>query len=728
MNGVWTDAQPNTAVAHDRGASADRSVASTVRARDLLAASTLIVCPATLLAFLALRYGFEPPAGARAMLALVVLGAIPGYLIQRYVVRLRGATPFEHLASSLLLGTLITPAAWYILCSLGLSVVFFPALFATAAITPFACGWHRDLGRRLAGLVGPVEALLVVVAFGLAILWSWQLDLVAFEGDRVRILPHNDHMLHTTLIAELARGVPPETVPSVVGVDKWSYHYLPNVWTDMVRRVADLDARTAYFMITLPLRYVLVCLALYLALAGRFGRPAALAGAACVLGFVGHPDGTYLLTNGLLTYLYWNVPASFGLVAVGLILYYASALPDDTLRRRLLIMSFLAALTFWFKANFALAAVPAVGLVAAWKLIPRRDWRCLAVCFVIPVVAVALRTWDSTTADLPSPLAFEPWRFVEYMWWKGNRWLRDLLAETGPGWLAAILACLNAIRLNVNALPDVVRSPTILVLSVLYLFHIGLAAAAIASIRCGFARGGRRMHPVDALLLLIVLSCFVGFVVFPIQPDLVWNVSMHLFALINALLICLMGPVLCALARSAWRRGRVTKVAFALLLAAGLSANGYALVRKTALSPVADVQDVIPYNLYACYGFVDRHTRPDAMLLGPRFEQGLRTAGMLTQRRVVLEWGPGIFERRVDLGPLLENLRAFYAGTTPDRARAILDRYKVTHVIASRDLVAGAGYDPWLHNVYRSGDLCVYRTVKHPRIGSGAQDRSSGKE
>jgi len=689
----------------------------------LIGPASLIFCPLLLIGYLSFRYGFDAGAGLRAMAAIYALCVIPGYVVQRFVFRIQAATPFEGLLSSLLLGTLLSPLLWFTLCWIGLSSVFYPAMFALALAVPFACGWHRQWADRLLRLVSPAETPILWLALALAVLWSCQLDLVSIRDGQVTLLPHNDHMCQTSLIAELARGVPPATVPFIAIADKWAYHHLPDVWCDMIRRVAGTDARDAYFFLALPLRYVFVCFACYLALVRRFGRASAVVGAGCVLAFVGYHGSPFVLTNWLLTYLYWNFPCSFGLIGVFLILYYVSTIRPDRPRGPLLLISILSVLLFWHKANFALATAPAVSILCAVILLRRRDVRWLLVCGTAQALLVAIRYLDVSTADLPAPLVFEPLRFVQYMWWKGTLWLKAL-DEAGAGWLSLPVQALLTIRRNVDALPALLKWPAIFMLCVAYLFHLGIAVGVYARLRCGFGRLRSHASAVDALMLLILAFCVAGFVVFPIQKGLVWNVSMHNFALVCALLFVLMGPALCDVVVRLRGKGRRSVAVGTALLVAAFVGNAYALGRK-ALGPTADVQDVISEGQYACYRYIEAATSQDAMVLQPRFEQGLFTAGLLTQRRVVLEWGAPVWEDRVDLQPILSDLRGFYRGIAAHKDREILERYDVDVVVAKWSLPQREGYAPFLTEVFRHGDMAVF-CVDADVIAGGipAADRS----
>lgn len=674
--------------------------------RNYVGVASLVACPTLLLAFISLRYGLAPLVGLRAFVALYALGVVPGYLVQRYVLRLSHRTPFEDLASSWLLGTLLVPALWYVCCCVGISLIFYPTMLALATTAPFALGWHRNVAARLRNLVSTTEAPVLWLALGLAVLWSWQLDLVSFRDGQVLVLPHNDHMVHTSWLAELARGTPPETIPFIACLDKSAYHYLPDVWCDMIRRFAGTDARTAYFCLALPLRYVLVCLACYLALVGRFGRTAAVVGSACVLAFTGYHGSWFVLTNPLLTYLYWNFPASFGLCSVLLILYLVSLLNRDQPRPILLGISMLSGLLLWHKANFALVTMPAVAVLCGLVLLRRRDYGWLLACLAMQAMLVGIRMWDSATSDLSPEMVFEPFRFVSYMWWKGTLWIKAH-ADAESIWITLPIQAMMSVQRNVNALPAILKWPAVLILCLAYAFQVGIPVAVYARLRCGFGRFRPRANPVDVVVLTILLSCAAGFVLLPIQRALVWNISMHLFALVTVLLLMLMGPVLCDLVTRALRGGRTATTVGAIVLALALVGNTYALGRK-ALGPTADVQDVITPDLYACYRYVEAATPRDAMILHPRFEQGLMSAGLLTQRRIVLE---PTLDGQCDMRAILSDLRVFYAGTNSTRARVALDRYGVDYVVADRSLPRRAGYESFLTEVFHANNMAVFRTT-----------------
>ncbi|MBN1346109.1 MAG: hypothetical protein JXQ73_25705 [Phycisphaerae bacterium] len=676
-------------------------------AREWSGFGSLLACTSGLITFLAVRYGVSALAVVRTVVALYALGVVPGHLLQRYVLDLRPATPLQGMLSSLLLGTFFTPLIWYTLCVLGLGMAFYPLALTAAVIALLNCGRHHDLVGRLKRLVAPEEAPLLWLGLGLAVLWSWKLDLVAIAGDQVVILPHNDHMVHTSMVAELARGVPPATVPFIAFANKWAYHQMPNVWCDMIRRVAGLDARDAYFHLALPLRYALLTSACYLGLVRRFGNRAAILGAVCVLGFVGYSQSQYIGTNWLLTYLYWNTPAAFGLMGLFLICYYASMAEVGRTRQVTLIASILSVLLLWYKANFALAVAPAVAVWCVIVLARRRRFAWIGVCLAAQAALFAVRMIDVSSADFGAKLVFEPFRFIGFLWWEGGVWLRDLAAS---GVLSVPVELLSKIRYHVDVLPGVLRWPTMFVLCMVFLFHMGIAVAIYARVRCGFGRLRPQARSLDLLFLLVLAFCGLGFIFFPVHDALVWNVPKHVFAVVYALLFALMGPVLCDVYERLRGQTPLRGGVVAVVLVALFVANGYELARK-AFGPVSDVQEVIGRGEYDCLRHIEATAPPDAVVLRPEFENGLMTAAMLTQRRVAIEWAC-VWATCCDTSRIVADLRGFYAGTEPGGAHDILQRYDVTHVVADRAFLKRMRYGAFLREDFRSGQTAVFTAIR----------------
>lgn len=670
--------------------------------RERVGAASLLACPLVLTVFLAIRYGVSPWACLRVMFGLYALFLVPGYLIQRFVFAWRGATTFETAVASLLLGTLVSPALWYACCIAGVSRVFVFVIVVLAVATPLGLGWHRDLARRVRVFVSREEAPIVLGVTLLAVLWSLRLDLVSVRGDGVVVLPHNDHRINVAMVAEYARKTPPEVLPFLSPARKWAYHNMPHVWSDMLRRVSGLDARDAYFHFALPLRYVLLPLACYLALVRRFGRSAATIGAMGLLAFVGYPLSEYVLTNWLLTYLYWNVPACFGLIVIFLILCYASRV-GERYRATLLLISLLSVGLLWYKANFALVVAPAVAVWTLWVLWQRGDMKWAFACLGAQALLLAVRVVDMCTADFRASLAFEPFRFISYLWWQGTLWLTEVSKTSVQGWPVSLLL---SIRRNVDALPEALRIPMVFALCMAFLFHVGLLIAAYARLRMDVGRLRSRANPTDVLAILILLSCALGFVFLPVHETLVWNVSKHNFAVVHALLLALMGPVLWDIVRRIRRSRRSVTVLGTGLLIVAMAGNAWALHAKIT-GPVSDVQDVISPGRYACFRYIERSAPQDAVVLQPEFETGLLTGALLTQRRVAVEWAH-VWQACWDTSEIVAGLRAFYAGTDAKHARETLAQYHVTHIVADAHFAERNEYEAFLKEGFRCSDDAVF--------------------
>jgi hypothetical protein len=212
-------------------------------------------------------------------------------------------------------------------------------------------------------------------------------------------------------------------------------------------------------------------------------------------------------------------------------------------------------------------------------------------------------------------------------------------------------------------------------------------------------------------MLLVLAWCAAGFVLFPVQKGLLWNVSIHVYALVYALLFALMGPVLCDVVRRLISYRRNVAVVGACVLVLAVVANTYSLGRKALVDKPRHC-DVISTDLYACFRHIEASTPTDAVILQPRFLDGWPVAGAMTQRRIVLEFEKEWLRHFFDTGPIVADLKTFYAGTDPMAARAILDRYRVDYVVAERSHPARATYAPFLTEVYGRNTMAVFRVER----------------
>ncbi len=679
--------------------------AASRRLMELIGPVSLAACPLTLIAYLGLCHGVNPITGLATLAALYGLGVVPGYLAQRLIFRVQVVTPFENLVSSLLLGTLLTPLVWYAFCWLGLSTVFGGLVVTAALATPLACGWHRRPIEQLRRLVTPADTPILWVALGLTILWSYTLRLVDVDSGRVVILPYTDHVLHSLLVAELARGVPMQTVPFLAGATQWAYHQMPDVWCDLMRRATGATPQDAYFFLALPLRYVFVVLAGYLAMVRRFGRPAAVAGVLGMLTFVGFPQ-RLLLDNWLLVHLHQSYPAAFGLVGVFLIFHYVFVARATSPRGAMLLASTLSVVLLWYKANYALVVAPAVALVCLWVFLRRRDPWGLALCFVVSLVLAGVRYLDLSTADLRGTFVFAPMAFVTWWWSTLGTWWGSSVASTivNGGVMPAI-----------EALPPLAQWPAKLAFLLARKFQIGLLVLPYLVYRCRFARGRSQARLLDAFILALLATCIIGFVLLPVHERLVWNVSIHVLFLVDAVLLLLMGPAVVDVVGRLARRGRWTAVGTTILLLALVIHNAVLLCREV-LPAVSGRHEIDP-GTAACARYVQTHTPTDAVILQPMYRDASYGPALLMQRRMVL--GNGDLWRRygtprnvADVERLMADLEAFYAGTDAATARAILDRYHVDYVIADRSVADDSSTESPLERVFEKDNVAVYRAAK----------------
>lgn len=678
-----------------------------VRVRRWFGVFSLIACPLLLVVYLGLYHGLGWVVGARALVGLYLLGWLPGYLVQRYLLRIPQATSFETLVSSLLLGTLLTPLIWYALCAAGAGAVFFPAMLVLGVIVPIAGARHRTGRSGSTPGITAADAGVLWLTLVMVVLWSGPIALVEVRGGRVFIMPYTDHIHHMVFVSELARGVPPKVLPYIAGAKKWAYHHMPEVWCDLIRRTTGTDARTAYFFLALPLRYVFVCLACYLALVRRFGRPAAMVGVFCLLAWVGLPDRVWF-ENPFPDLLFHSYPTGFGLTGVFLILYYVSFIRSGSCRVPLLLSSILSVFLMWYKANLAVAVIPAVVVVNLWVLLKRRDGRWLILCLAVQAGLFALRMVELHAADVRDALVVAPMAFLDWYWdmvgrmWWGSRWATDTFNHT--------------VRPAVDGLPPLLRELTQYVVLMVRKFHLGLVVVPYLVFRCGFGRTRASVDPFDRLALLILAACFVGFAFAPVHKHLVWNLPKQMFFLVDALLLALMGPMVVDIIRRRIRSGALSTLGTSAVLVVVLLYNGVGLFGKVLPAVRGQGREVNPH-LLACCRYVETSTPPDATVLHPMFRGPHHAPALIMQRRMVLGFG-NVWRHFYDTERMMSELDAFYAGNDPTSASEVLRRYRVDYVIADRTLPERAGYEALLNPVFGSGEFGVFRVERNP-LGPG---------
>lgn len=653
----------------------------------------------------------------RALVGLCLLNLLPGYVMQRFVFRVRAETTHEMMLSSLLLGVMIVPVIWYVLGWLGVSRTAAAVAIVVAAMIPVlnervrcwpsgrkarrengehgashTCSrrhWATALGMR------PGDTAILWLALVLMVIWSYETTLVEVHDGRAYTIPFHDLLMPAALVGEFSRGIPLGALPFVAGVERLSYHYMSMVWCDMVRYVAGTDAMTAYFHIALPLRYVFMSFGGYLLLVRRFGRTGALAGTACMLGLV-HPVH-YFFPGGVLILLHYGYTSSFGLIGTLLSVYYVSTATKERQRGALLLASIVSVLLLCYKANFALVVAPAVAIYATVVLVKNRDYRWLALCYGVQALVVSLRHLQISTADMRHTLIMAPLAYLRWEW----------AGLTLPDSVKA------AVHGAVASLPDVLEWPAIFVLWSVYRWHIGIVVLLYLVLLCRFGRSGHRAGGTDRMILLLLGCCSLGFVFLPIQEQLVWNIAQHLRILMHALLFALIGPALCSLVAHMKARSRRAMVTTLVAIVAAFVVNGFVLHDK-ALSDTRRPAHLGTEDAYSCYQFIRATTPLESVILHPtRYSTG-RVVSVLTQRRMVLDI-PENWSMMGDVRTVTDDVRRYYRNASPDDAREILERYHIDYVVADWFEASQPADDIMLTPVFRSGGAVVYRVGTPPR-------------
>ena len=642
---------------------------------------------ASFVLFLIRHHGVEPISALRVVPALYALCVIPGFVTVRYLFRLTLPTAFETLVVSFLLGLIVTPIVWYLLCFLGLEALGAPLCLALAVLVPLAERWHVQPLKKLKETIPPEHVPAILLTLSLAVIWSMQASVLERRNGQVVLVPHSEHAMHATLIAELERDIPPTTVPFLSIAESWAYHYLPDIWCDALRRFTATDVETAYYHMALPLRYVFLAIAAYLALLRRFGRNAALCGMVTMLAFV--EPARFAFPNSWLGYLHYNYPTSFGITIVLTILYCTSLITHKNFRRPLLLASALSGILLWYKANQALAVGPAVAMLALVILHRQRDYRWLAPCLGVPLALVALRYMETTTAPMRPQLSFAPFAFVEW-WWQTISLPGSLKAHL-TGWFAAF--------------PDAARLPGMLFTCRVQRFHCVVIIVIYLVVRKGLLRREPHRQPWDVAALGILAACTAGMVLFPIQRDLVWNIPVHVWALMSAVGFVMMGPAVWDLIN--WigtKRKSVVMAAAAAALC--LSVSRVQALRSEALWSTRVAHATVTDDFYECCRFIANNTPRDAVTLHPMYNENVFVSS-LTNRRSVVDYAWACAQL-YDMEPLLANLDRFYAGVNRNEAAALLDEYRVGYVLAEGDRPP-ANTDDWLRPIFRNGNVAVYK-------------------
>jgi hypothetical protein len=87
--------------------------------------------------------------------------------------------------------------------------------------------------------------------------------------------------------------------------------------------------------------------------------------------------------------------------------------------------------------------------------------------------------------------------------------------------------------------------------------------------------------------------------------------------------------------------------------------------------------------MLACYRFLRDHTESDALVMIPEYRDDRSSAGVLTQRRLVLENGVA-WKPFFDTASLIEELDRFYSAESPDWS--VLEKYDVDYVILTAEM------------------------------------------
>lgn len=663
---------------------------------------SLLFCVLVLMAYLVLHHNVDTVVVLRALASLYFLGVAPGYLIQRYVFRHPVTNSMEGLLSCFVLGSLCSPGIWYAMCWLEVSWIFFPLIVSWGIACPLVTGWYRSPFQRLTELVTTRDIPLMLVSLIMVVLWSYTIQFVDVRADQVAIKPHYDLCFHAIQTSELSRGTPAERLPFLYSGGRIAYHHLPHVWSDLLRRTAGTDAHTGFFFLALPLRYLLISAACYLGLVRRFGRWSALCGVVCLLGFV--EPAHFNFPKSFLHYLHYSYPTMFGLMVVFLILYYTSLLKENNRRRIMSLVCFLSGLLCFYKANHAIVVMPPVAIFAIWSLGRVRDYKGIVLCLLTQGLPAGLFYLQSLGADMKVPLDFAPFTFV--MWW----WDRLLL----PG------GTKEAFQTFVNSFPSFIRQFMILTICVLQRFHVGVAIFVYLIVRCGLARMKHGGKSVDHLICLILLSCIAGFVFLPVQKGLIWNITMHTWAIVSALSFALMGPVIYDLFQRIrlWRH----PAALVLMLTAIVGAGTYntMALRRVALWETHGSSGYVSVPFYDCCRFIQRESPFDSVVLHSLYRENFFVS-LLTQRRSVFEYA-WLCKLYVNTDSIIADLDDLYKNDDEEKIYSTLSRYHVDYVIADLSTTNLPSENRHLSIVFRSGAMAVYRVDQATLLAESSLD------
>ncbi len=674
---------------------------------------SLLLCPLLLAAYLAWHHGVQGVVALKAVAALYFLCFAPGYAVMRYVFGIRRLRGWQQAIASFVLGVVVTPPVWYLLRWVNWEWLFVPTMVLLGVALFWHGRWIRLLKcRRLVRLVRPGDGMILWLALGLAVLWSYSMTVVEFKDGEAHIMPYRDHASHFTVINELGRAMPLEALPFVAGATGFGYHLMPDVWCDMIRHATGTDSQTAYFFIALTIRYIFFSMACYLSLLPRFGRAAAFSGVLVTLaaaGSLSYAVGmlkTVMFSNWLLHYLHCNYPAAFGLSIVFMIIFLVSLKSRVELERRLFLVSFLSGLLLWYKANLTLAVAPAVALLVTITLWRRRAYGWWAACAGMQCGLAALRQLELSQVDCGPALIFQPGAFLAW-WW-------DRLVAVLPGWpMDSLIGDGQAVEL----LSAPWQWLAVLIICCVSMFHVGLVAVPYLFARCGVKRFGATANGGDLLCVLILVITVLGWMVFPVQELEPGNISFALRVLVCAVVFPICGVMLWGIVNWARSRGRLVTAVVAASVGVCCVAD-LPQLEKSALWHTRYRHDVVSRGFYDCCRYIRDNAADDAVVIQPRPDSPW-TVGLLTQRRIVLEmeqlWRDGFFNTI----PLLADVKHFFSTADPALARRIVERYGVDYVVAdtrSSELPDGE----WLEVVYRSGDSVVMRVCDAVESGARA--------
>ena len=353
------------------------------------------------------------------LLALFLGVFLPGAVLVSFI---KAKLSFlEKVALSFAVGIIITALLSFFLGLLRISFLFLPIVLAFGL---WFVAKKQYLGFKKPGRIAGAPVLVIIAGALTQALLMFKSGL-PFKGGLAFWGVHGyDGIWHSSLIAELVRGFPPQN-PGFAGKVLQNYHFLTDLFLSQIYRFTQIPILDLYFRFS-PLFFAsLLNILVYLFALRWSGKKgvallsvffASIAGSfGWILPFLGMGSNNWETA-------FWGIQPATTLLnppfGVSLIIILAGLILLDLYsKRKEKILAFLLIVTFGSLAGFkvygALIFLLALGLFSFWEVLRRRDFSFFGIFLASGVVSLGVYLpFSRGSTDF---LVWQPWWFITTM-------------------------------------------------------------------------------------------------------------------------------------------------------------------------------------------------------------------------------------------------------------------------------------------------------------------------